>query len=65
MKIGELLGPLDNTIVNVVFEQNFVPDKYALISDIEGIKMEYIRCYNNIISKSNSLAGVKMSKFEL
>lgn len=44
-KIGDLLGSLDNTIVNVIFDSNFLPEKYMPINDIEAIKVGYEMAY--------------------
>lgn len=40
--------------MNIVFESNFVPDKYTLLNDIEGIKEEYTRYYTALAVKHDS-----------
>lgn len=44
-KIGELLGPIDNSLVNVIFDQTYLPEKFIKVSDLEEIKIGYERAF--------------------
>jgi len=50
-KMNELLGPIDNTIVNIVFDTNFIPERFKLISDIEQLRKSYEMFYQRFSKK--------------
>ncbi|KAL4442179.1 hypothetical protein ABPG74_009197 [Tetrahymena malaccensis] len=50
-KIAELLGPVDNSVVNIIFDKNYLPEKYVLIPNIEKIRKAYEDIYQKILKK--------------
>jgi hypothetical protein len=44
-KIGELLSPIDNYIVNIIFDANYLPDKFRPINDLELMRVGYERAF--------------------
>ncbi|KAL4482815.1 hypothetical protein ABPG72_022375 [Tetrahymena utriculariae] len=50
-KIAELLGPVDNSVVNIIFDKSYLPEKYVLIPNIEKIRKAYEDIYQKILKK--------------
>ncbi|KRX08142.1 hypothetical protein PPERSA_01687 [Pseudocohnilembus persalinus] len=56
-KVADLLGPVDNSIVNIIFDQ-FLPDKFVPIKDLEQLKKAYGNLYPKMLKKQNKITGV-------
>jgi len=50
-KIAELLGPVDNSVVNIIFDKSYLPEKYKPISSIEKLRKAYEEVYEKILQK--------------
>lgn len=50
-KIVELLGPVDNSVVNIIFDKSYLPDKYSAVQSIEKIRKAYEDIYQRILKK--------------
>lgn len=54
-KIEELLGPVDNSVVNIIFDKSYLPEKYKIISSIEKLRKAYEEVYEKILKKQPQL----------
>lgn len=50
-KIAELLGPVDNSVVNIIFDKSYLPEKYKPISSMEKLRKAYEEVYEKILKK--------------
>lgn len=50
-KIAELLGPVENSVVNIIFDKSYLPEKYHPIQSIEKIRKAYEDIYQKILKK--------------
>lgn len=60
-KIAELLGPLDNTIINIIFDINFLSEKFKVFKEVEILKTCYEKTYNKYSKLYKSLSTEPLS----
>ena len=58
-KIAELLGPVDNSVVNIIFDKSYLPEKYKPISSMEKLRKAYEEVYEKILKKQPQLIAYK------